>query len=259
MRGSGSPVGCQEPPLYAAAPVKKTSCAPVTGPGRMRLVATAGDGQADPHNRELPTAPRLANAWTVCRLGPVRWKVVQGLRPWATSKARGAEEGWILRTPQSQTACDVAAPQVRSEGLYWGASRLAFRATLRRRVHPLRRWSNRGVRTRSPLPARSKKAPFRESRDGGARGGCTAALRALPLRGDGFAVVSTRCAGGRTRWGSHQIPSLRQIRKRPPFGGLCFSYLAERGGFEPPKRGLDAYTLSRRAPSTTRTPLRTCS
>jgi hypothetical protein len=32
--------------------------------------------------------------------------------------------------------------------------------------------------------------------------------------------------------------------------------LAERGGFEPPKRGLDAYTLSRRAPSTTRTPLR---
>src|SRR5690606_20312645 len=27
-------------------------------------------------------------------------------------------------------------------------------------------------------------------------------------------------------------------------------------GFEPPKRGLDAYTLSRRAPSTTRTPLR---
>jgi hypothetical protein len=34
------------------------------------------------------------------------------------------------------------------------------------------------------------------------------------------------------------------------------SNLAERGGFEPPKRGLDAYTLSRRAPSTTRTPLR---
>src|SRR5690606_9480644 len=32
--------------------------------------------------------------------------------------------------------------------------------------------------------------------------------------------------------------------------------LAERGGFEPPKRGLGAYTLSRRAPSTTRTPLR---
>lgn len=32
--------------------------------------------------------------------------------------------------------------------------------------------------------------------------------------------------------------------------------MAERGGFEPPKRGLDAYTLSRRAPSTTRTSLR---
>ncbi len=31
--------------------------------------------------------------------------------------------------------------------------------------------------------------------------------------------------------------------------------MAERGGFEPPKRGLDAYTLSRRAPSTARTPL----
>src|SRR5690606_17126883 len=30
----------------------------------------------------------------------------------------------------------------------------------------------------------------------------------------------------------------------------------ERGGFEPPKRCLGAYTLSRRAPSTTRTPLR---
>src|SRR5690606_40103614 len=32
--------------------------------------------------------------------------------------------------------------------------------------------------------------------------------------------------------------------------------LAERGGFEPPRRCLAAYTLSRRAPSTTRTPLR---
>src|SRR5687767_6585087 len=43
-------------------------------------------------------------------------------------------------------------------------------------------------------------------------------------------------------------------------GGLSITTkLAERGGFEPPKRGLDAYTLSRRAPSTTRTPLRTWS
>src|SRR6478735_10957062 len=32
--------------------------------------------------------------------------------------------------------------------------------------------------------------------------------------------------------------------------------MAERAGFEPAKRGLAAYTLSRRAPSTTRTPLR---
>src|SRR5690606_25506894 len=45
-----------------------------------------------------------------------------------------------------------------------------------------------------------------------------------------------------------------QTRKTPLAGRLA--YLAERGGFEPPKRGLDAYTLSRRAPSTTRTPLR---
>src|SRR5690606_8913758 len=48
--------------------------------------------------------------------------------------------------------------------------------------------------------------------------------------------------------------SLRQIRKTPLAGR--FAYLAERGGFEPPKRCLGAYTLSRRAPSTTRTPLR---
>src|SRR5688572_32966261 len=37
---------------------------------------------------------------------------------------------------------------------------------------------------------------------------------------------------------------------------MLLEKLAERGGFEPPKRGLDAYTLSRRAPSTARTPLR---
>ncbi len=48
-------------------------------------------------------------------------------------------------------------------------------------------------------------------------------------------------------------------RRRRNSRGLDLRYtfkLAERGGFEPPKRGLDAYTLSRRAPSTTRTPLR---
>src|SRR3546814_8130795 len=56
----------------------------------------------------------------------------------------------------------------------------------------------------------------------------------------------------RTRRGTHQITSLRHIRKTPLAGRLA--YVAERGGFEPPKRGLDAYTLSRRAPSTTRTP-----
>src|SRR5690606_39008748 len=58
----------------------------------------------------------------------------------------------------------------------------------------------------------------------------------------------------RTLRGTHQITSLRHIRKTPLAGRLA--YVAERGGFEPPKRGLDAYTLSRRAPSTTRTPLR---
>ena len=57
----------------------------------------------------------------------------------------------------------------------------------------------------------------------------------------------------RTR-GFRPPAALRQIRKSPLSG--AFAYLAERGGFEPPKRGLDAYTLSRRAPSTTRTPLR---
>ena len=36
---------------------------------------------------------------------------------------------------------------------------------------------------------------------------------------------------------------------------LIFLKLAERAGFEPAKRGLAAYTLSRRAPSTARTPL----
>ena len=64
MQGSGSSVGCQERPFYAVVPVKKASCAPGTGPGRMQRVATVGDGQADPQGRELPTAPRLANAWT---------------------------------------------------------------------------------------------------------------------------------------------------------------------------------------------------
>lgn len=51
--------------------------------------------------------------------------------------------------------------------------------------------------------------------------------------------------------------SAGQTQKAAHWAAFCVC-LAERGGFEPPKRGLDAYTLSRRAPSTTRTPLRTC-
>lgn len=52
-------------------------------------------------------------------------------------------------------------------------------------------------------------------------------------------------------------PMLSPGQKEKATRRAAFSfYLAERGGFEPPKRGLDAYTLSRRAPSTTRTPLR---
>src|SRR6478736_901615 len=43
-------------------------------------------------------------------------------------------------------------------------------------------------------------------------------------------------------------------RNGPPGGPL--PNVAERAGFEPAKRGLAAYTLSRRAPSTARTPLR---
>ena len=45
-----------------------------------------------------------------------------------------------------------------------------------------------------------------------------------------------------------------RVLTRPPCI-LFFLKLAERAGFEPAKRGLAAYTLSRRAPSTARTPL----
>src|SRR3546814_17291051 len=41
----------------------------------------------------------------------------------------------------------------------------------------------------------------------------------------------------RPRRGTHQITSLRHIRKTPLAGRLA--YVAERGGFEPPKRGFD--------------------
>ena len=51
-------------------------------------------------------------------------------------------------------------------------------------------------------------------------------------------------------------PSPSRRRNSRGLDDLNTLELAERGGFEPPKRGLDAYTLSRRAPSTTRTPLR---
>ena len=89
-----------------------------------------------------------------------------------------------------------------------------------------------GVRTRSPLPARSKKAPFRESRNGGARGGCTAALRALPLRGDGCAVVSTRCAGGRTE-GFEPKPLASPIRKKAPMKGAFLRIWRREGDSNP--------------------------
>src|SRR5690606_24130266 len=64
----------------------------------------------------------------------------------------------------------------------------------------------------------------------------------LPSGPGGVFVLASRGADGAT------IETCARIATREK--------LAERGGFEPPKRGLDAYTLSRRAPSTTRTPLR---
>ena len=70
-------------------------------------------------------------------------------------------------------------------------------------------------------------------------------------------MLTPRCARGQ--------PSVVQIRSRricrtrgfsPALHASCFFLkLAERAGFEPAKRGLAAYTLSRRAPSTARTPL----
>src|SRR5690606_26956096 len=113
------------------------------------------------------------------------------------------------------------------------------------------------------------------------------ALRALPLRrrggcrGDGGARASRGAPGGRAGTGGAKRRRPRRLTSAPasidtvaafrPWRGfrpsvargrrghhwdVLLEAMAERGGFEPPKRGLDAYTLSRRAPSTTRTPLR---
>jgi hypothetical protein len=85
------------------------------------------------------------------------------------------------------------------------------------------------------------------------RGGFTRAIHGPRPMGS-FAVRIGNPADASNPVGIRPPTALRQIRKSPLSG--AFAYLAERGGFEPPKRGLDAYTLSRRAPSTTRTPLR---
>src|SRR5690606_38211067 len=99
---------------------------------------------------------------------------------------------------------------------------------------------------------------MRDPRGGRTGGGEPGPLSPPDARGgiaSRCATRATRCAGGRTRGALIKSPPVPRYAKRPPSGGP-FAYLAERGGFEPPKRGLDAYTLSRRAPSTTRTPLR---
>ena len=86
------------------------------------------------------------------------------------------------------------------------------------------------------------------------RGGCTRYIH-VPRPPGGSAVHIGNPADASNRGGSHPLFTMS-----PDVGAtvkpLLLSNLAERGGFEPPKRGLDAYTLSRRAPSTTRTPLR---
>ena len=51
----------------------------------------------------------------------------------------------------------------------------------------------------------------------------------------------------------------REGQQGPPLKrAMGLKLVAEREGFEPSKRGLAVYTLSRRAPSTARTPLRRC-
>ena len=79
------------------------------------------------------------------------------------------------------------------------------------------------------------------------RAACAARMGVLPMRRTRHAYFA----------GSNPAPHLSRRNER--CGGLRLtlsSKLAERAGFEPAKRGLAAYTLSRRAPSTTRTPLR---
>ena len=44
--------------------------------------------------------------------------------------------------------------------------------------------------------------------------------------------------------------------KKAPFGAFLLDHLAEQEGFEPSKQVLPAYSLSRGAPSATRSPLR---
>src|SRR5690606_15347860 len=100
----------------------------------------------------------------------------------------------------------------------------------------------------------TKKAPFRKLRGGRARGGftrpfgprpagglavqtaarfVTAALRALPLRGDGSAVVSTRCAGGRTGGVRTRSPLSARYEKGPLSGAFGFRIWRREGDSTP--------------------------
>src|SRR5690606_38071957 len=132
--------------------------------------------------------------------------------------------------------------------LWWAGARLRHGATRCAGGRTPARGSHRNL-----PPPDTQNAPCGALRISGGERGIHSALRASPF-GRWLRHRATRCAGGRTPLGVLIATSLRQIRKTPLAGR--FAYLAERGGFEPPKRCLGAYTLSRRAPSTTRTPLR---
>ena len=129
-----------------------------------------------------------------------------------------------------------------------------------------RQMRSRIRRARSPLPqgalARLRRMALRAARRHGHRARPPEwrrprRLASAPASIDTVAAFrpwrSFRSSVARGRRGHHgnlhSLSPLRMSRRGE-------TELAERGGFEPPKRGLDAYTLSRRAPSTTRTPLR---
>src|SRR5690606_15806265 len=76
---------------------------------------------------------------------------------------------------------------------------LPFGRRLRRRVRPLRGWSNRGVRTRSPLCARYEEGPLSEVEGRQGERGIHSALRAPPCGRLRLAVRCGVCPCGASR------------------------------------------------------------